>query len=188
MAETDVSPADPDPNDVSRFELLYRAHAPAVVAYAARRVPPDGVADVVADTFAVAWRRLDRVPGEPLPWLLGVARRVIANQRRSERRRDRLVSRAAAEPVAAAHAEPDSELAELLAALRSLSDRDREALQLAAWEGLSAPQAARVLGCSPTAYRLRLHRARRKLAARLDRAGDVRPEPFRPHLRPEELP
>jgi len=174
---------------VSRFERLYREQAPAVLAYVARRVPADSVADVVADTFAVVWRRLDRVPDDPFPWLLGIARRVIANQRRSHKRREALVEKSAAQPVFDNRSEPAGALREVLAALSELPEKDREVLQLAVWEGLSAKEAGRVLGCSATAYRLRLHRARLKLAERLDP-----PEPaeqrdrFRPTLRPEELP
>ena len=180
-----------DPDRVTRFEDLYRAHVPDVIAYVARRVRPDGVGDVVADTFAVAWRRLESVPVEPLPWLFGVARRVIANQRRSQRRHLALVLRAAVEPrpLAQAEPEPEQELPAILAAFRSLPERDREVLRLTAWDELSSEQAGRVLGCSATAYRLRLHRARRKLAARLDIEADHdQPELIRPTLRPEELP
>jgi RNA polymerase sigma-70 factor (ECF subfamily) len=173
------------------FDRLYRAQAPQLLAYVARRVPADGVADVVADTFAVAWRRLSRVPADdPLPWLLGVARRVIANQHRSRRRREALVQRLAGQPPF----EPDQAsagllLTEVVAALRELPERDREALRLAAWEGLTARQAGQVLGCSATAYRLRLHRARRKLAARLNGSADSQQrESVLPTLHPEELP
>jgi RNA polymerase sigma-70 factor, ECF subfamily len=188
MART--SPSVVDPEAVSRFELLYRAHADAVTAYAARRVPNDGVPDVVAETFAVAWRRLDRVPDHPLPWLLGVARRVAANQRRSQRRHDALAVKAAAQVSPAASSENNAEPNAVLDALRDLPDRDREALTLAAWESLSAAEAAQVLGCSATAYRIRLHRARKKLAARLEltAAPGDRERTLRPTLRPEERP
>jgi RNA polymerase sigma-70 factor (ECF subfamily) len=71
-------------------------------------------------------------------------------------------------------------------ALNGLPEADREALMLAAWEGLSAQQAARVLGCSPTAFRIRLHRARRKLEASLDDEPGARHRTV-PSLRPEEL-
>jgi RNA polymerase sigma factor (sigma-70 family) len=181
------TPSTIDPDEVSRFELLYRAHADDVIAYAARRVSGDGVADVVAETFAIAWRRFDQVPEHPLPWLLGVARRVAANQRRGQRRRDALVERVSIQPLPALQA--DAGVARVLEALADLPERDREVLRLAAWDGLSAAEAAQVLGCTATAYRLRLHRARRKLAARLETTsarGDQ--ELRRPSLRPEERP
>ncbi len=69
-----------------QFEQLYRQHAGAVLAYARRRTTQEAADDAVAEVFLIAWRRVDDVPAEPLPWLLGVARRVLANQRRGERR------------------------------------------------------------------------------------------------------
>lgn len=164
------------------FEQLYRANAAGVSAYVARRLPADSVQDAVAETFAVAWRRRDRVPDEPFPWLLAVARRVIANHRRTARRRATVPLVDVPQPAAA----DGRDLSDVLAALNGLPERDREALMLAAWEGLSAAQAARVLGCSPTAFRLRLHRARRKLAAGLDDESGTRHRAV-PALRPEEL-
>jgi RNA polymerase sigma factor (sigma-70 family) len=79
-----------------RFERLYAEHGRAVLAYAVRRAADaQDAADVVADTFLVAWRRLDDVPpaGAARLWLYGVARHVLANQQRSERRRERLAER-----------------------------------------------------------------------------------------------
>ena len=71
----------------ARFEQLYRAHAGAVRAYAVRRARSDAIADdVVSDVFLVVWRRLDDVPDRPVPWLLLIARRALANRRRSGRR------------------------------------------------------------------------------------------------------
>jgi RNA polymerase sigma-70 factor, ECF subfamily len=180
-----MEPRSEGVEDSVRFERLYREHAPRVIAYVARRLPDDVVHDVVAETFAVAWRRFDRVPTEPLPWLLGVARRVAANQRRSLRRRIALAERAAGQARANVPQEVSSPVLEALA---SLAESDREAVLLAAWDGLSAAEAASVLGCSPTAYRIRLHRARRKLAARLDRRSAKSGGQRCPVLRPEELP
>src|SRR6478672_3188813 len=75
----------PDEREV-QFERLFRSEADAVRAYALRRADPADADDVVAETFLVAWRRLDDVPSDPRPWLLSVARRVVANRRRSNRR------------------------------------------------------------------------------------------------------
>lgn len=80
-----------------RFDQLWKDHAPAVVRYARRHVLPDEVEDVVAETFVVAWRRLEEVPPFGLPWLLGVARNVAANARRSRRRQEALSGRIAAD-------------------------------------------------------------------------------------------
>lgn len=184
-----TSPPDDDPGQRrARFERLFEAHYAPVLAYALRRSDPaTGVAhDVTAEVFAVAWRRLDQLPADPLPWLYGTARRVLANERRGARRRAALVDQLR---VTAPSATPAREPAELLhAALARLPDRDREGLLLVAWEGLSTAQAAQVMGCTPTAMRVRLHRARRRLAAAL---ADLQPGP--PHLlpatdHPQELP
>lgn len=144
-----------------RFEKLYARYFGDVLAYALRRAPRPVAQDVVAETFLVAWRRLDDVPASPLPWLLGTARRTLANQRRASRRQRALVGRLAGEPRLESADELDGP--PILAALACLSKRDRETLMLAAWEELDSREASEVLGCSPTAYRLRLHRARRKL-------------------------
>ena len=144
----------------ARFEQLYNAHAAEIAGYAARRAGAELAQDVVADTFLVAWRRLDAVPDEPLPWLYGVARKTLANYRRSAKRRQSLVSRLRqAEPAL-----PALDDTELETALRRLGERDREILMLVAWEGLAPAEAAVALGCSPVAARLRLHRARKRLA------------------------
>jgi RNA polymerase sigma-70 factor, ECF subfamily len=148
------------------------AHGAAVLAYALRRVPCEDAADVAAETFLVAWRRLDDVDEESaLPWLYGVARRVLLSQQRSARRQRAIAARvAAADPsfVTEAPATPGSQ--RLLEALAGLSEQEREVLMLTAWEELSSGEAARVLSCSATAYRIRLHRARGRLRARLAEA------------------
>jgi RNA polymerase sigma-70 factor (ECF subfamily) len=123
----------------------------------------------------IAWRRLDDVPDDALPWLLGCARHVLAHQRRRSRRDVALLDRLAAEGV------PDSAVGGdrvLARALAQLSVQDRELLLLIAWEGLDPGQAARVLGCSHNALAVRLHRARKRLAAALSQAdADDRPGP-----------
>ena len=158
------------PTREQRFESLFREHHGAVRDYALRRAAPEAAQDVVSETFLVAWRRLDDVPDDGLPWLYGVARRVLANQRRSATRGAALERRLAGAGAAPARADPgeaagDSELMRL--ALGRLSARSREALLLVAWEGLSAARAARAAGCSPATFAVRLHRARARLAAEL---------------------
>jgi RNA polymerase sigma-70 factor, ECF subfamily len=154
----------------ARFDALFDEHYALVRAYVARRSGTAGVVDdVLSETFLVAWRRIDSVPVDALPWLLGVARRVLANQRRSEARRGALVDRLAGVVSRGAVAEPAGEaFGELGDAIAALSPRQREALLLVAWEGLDPQRAARVVGCAPAAFRARLYRARRVLAARLD--------------------
>jgi RNA polymerase sigma-70 factor, ECF subfamily len=152
------------------FERLYALQAGAVRGYAMRRCDPETADDVVADVFLVAWRRRTELPEEPLPWLLGIARRVLANHARGTSRRTRLHNRLAAEPtVVAAPAHADGrESARLSAALAHLSERDRELLLLMAWEGLELQQAAEVLGVRPNTLAVRFHRARRRLSAALE--------------------
>jgi RNA polymerase sigma-70 factor (ECF subfamily) len=152
-------------DDRERFERIYRENFRAVLRFAALRIDPERAKDVAAETFLVAWRRLDDVPAEPRAWLLGVARKVIAGQFRSETRRDALTARLAAHE----HAEA-SDLAvvladrdEALAAFATLGERDREVLRLVTWDGLTAAEAAEVLNVTRLAFAVRLHRARRRL-------------------------
>ena len=149
-----------------RLEALYAAHARPVLRYAQRRTDQATAADVLSEVFVVAWQRLDEVPADPLPWLLACARRVLWHQQRAERRRFKLVDRLTANtPRTPLSVElHDDALAQAFA---TLSERDREALLLTAWEGLTADKAARVLGCSPQAFRVRAHRARKRLSAAL---------------------
>jgi RNA polymerase sigma-70 factor, ECF subfamily len=151
------------------FEELFAAHYWAVRDFVLRRVPASTAEDVVAETFLIAWRRLAEIEDDPLPWLLGVARRVVANQLRADRRRGALRDRLRGTVGASAPEwEPPVDAgSDLGQALASLSQREREALLLVAWEGLDAPRAARVLGCSAATFRVRLHRARRRVAGQL---------------------
>jgi RNA polymerase sigma factor (sigma-70 family) len=156
-----------------RFERLYEASYGPVLGYVVRRTDkPDDAADVIAETFLTAWRRLDDVPAGDAarPWLFGVARRVLANQGRAERRRIALGERLRTELATARYGrEPSAGLRDVAAAFRGLPDADREILALAGWEGLDPGQIAVVLGCSRNAARIRLHRARRRFATRLHR-------------------
>ena len=157
--------------DVDRrgaFEEMFTEHYWAVRGYVLRRSPA-AAEDVVAETFLVAWRRLDAVGEDPLPWLLGVARRVLANQQRADRRRGALAAQMQRLlPGQTPDWEPPAAMSdELAVAMVRLSPQEREALLLVAWEGLDGARAARVAGCSPVAFRARLHRARRHVATAL---------------------
>lgn len=154
----------------ARFEALYRAHCGSVRAFVHRRVRPAVADDVVADVFVLAWRQLDKAPGDELPWLLGIARGVLANRRRGDARQQALRDRLAAHTVAETQTAPggfDGEADALMRALGCLSRLDREVLLLVAWDGLDRVQAARVLGITPGLFSVRLHRARRRLAGML---------------------
>lgn len=156
-----------------RFESCFRDHHARLLAFAMRRVSGRETAeDVVADVFAVAWRRRDRIPDPALPWLYVIAANVIADQYRSTRRGHDLGLRLAHEAGAGeSGCDPAESLARrdaFAAAFAHLSEQEREVLRLVAWDGLDVRNSARVLGCSPGAFRVRLHRARRKLAKQLD--------------------
>jgi len=148
----------------ARFDAIYAAHHRTVLAYALRRVPAAEADDVVADTFMTAWRAMDRVPDDPRPWLLGIARNVLLHQRRAAGRRAALRARLEREPQPAQLTIADGPEA-VLRALARLPEADREVVMLVCWEGLTLPEAAGVLGTTHVAARVRLHRARRRLAA-----------------------
>ncbi|MEU6998292.1 RNA polymerase sigma factor [Nonomuraea sp. NPDC046570] len=173
MQESRVPPGARD-----RFEALYLAHYPAIHRYTQRRTDSaDDVADVIAETFLTAWRRLDDVPDGDftLLWLYGTARRVLANHRRGESRRTALASRLRDELATGQEAAPADPRGDTVrTAFAALPPADREVLALACWEELTGPQIAKVLGCSGTAARLRLHRARKRLARLLDTTDEVR--------------
>jgi RNA polymerase sigma-70 factor (ECF subfamily) len=161
----------------TRLEHLYTDHGRAVLAYAARRSPDvQDAADVVAETFLVAWRRLAEVPpgGAARLWLYGVARNVLANQRRSERRRERLAERLRQElPAALEGVQPTStDAGAVTVALAELGPEDQEVLRLCGWEELSPSEIATVLGISQIAARSRLHRARHRLRSALRRVPE----------------
>ena len=156
-------------NDV-RFQRLYGLHRDAIVSYCVRRIGRDDAMDVVAETFAVAWRRIDDMPkGEAeLSWLYAVAYRVLANQRRSTVRftalKAKLLKTAAETPpdpaIQVVRNEDDQRLID---ALGTLKDSDREVLRLVTWEELPRDQVAATLGVSRTTLDQRIHRATQRL-------------------------
>lgn len=166
-------PAD----DRAAFTALFETHFDAILAYARRRTRQlSDAEDVVAETFIVAWRRFDRLPQseqERLPWLYGVARRVLANQRRGTARRLRLTERLRA----AAKSRALSPAVDVLEAVVSLPAIDQEILRLVAWEGLSHAEVGIALGITANAAAIRLHRARRRLSSVMKGSGPMRTWP-----------
>jgi RNA polymerase sigma factor (sigma-70 family) len=162
---------------VERFAALYRTARPPLLAYALRRTAsPEDAADVIAETFTIAWEHLNDVPaGEAsILWLYATARRVIANHGRRVQRRVRLVERIGSNLAVGIASQPDpseQDSMESTIALARLSDGDREILMLAGWEGLDSAQLAYTLGCSPAAARVRLHHARARLKVELTDLG-----------------
>lgn len=146
------------------LESLYEATSRQVLAYAVRRAArSEDAEEVAAETFAIAWRRLSDAPAYPLPWLYGIARRVLANQRRSADRRGRLRDRLFGHARHEAH-DVRTEGGPALAALARLRGDDQELLRLVAWEDLDHRAIAQVLGISVNAVAVRLHRARNRFA------------------------
>jgi RNA polymerase sigma-70 factor (ECF subfamily) len=150
-----------------RFQVLFSEVYEPIQRYVRRRVDPNAVDDIVSETMLTLWRRLDEVPPDALPWTYGVARRQVANHRRAGRRHLRLVRRAESEPrPVPVSAHPLD--AELHTALSALGDSDRELLHLWAWERLEPAEIAVVLGLTPNAVSIRLHRAKKNLGENLE--------------------
>ncbi len=156
-------------NREAGFRQVYEANYDRVLAYSLRRADPQDAQDAVAETWLVAWRRFDEIPGEPLPWLFGVCRKALSNKRRSQGRRVALHDRiAGGAPLHQRdHADAVGERSRIETALRKLKEPDREALLLTAWEGLKPAEAAAALNCSARTFSVRLHRAKARLAKEL---------------------
>jgi RNA polymerase sigma-70 factor, ECF subfamily len=166
-----------EPEGRRRFDALFASYSSDILAYCGWRAASAGNAqDAVAEVFLTAWRRLDELPDGDAArvWLYATARRVIANQRRSNRRRAALQERLTRE-AASAPQEPAPERSVVHEALERLGARDREVLLLAEWEGLSPAQIAAVMGCLTVTARGRLHRARRRFRAVFEELTAVRP-------------
>jgi|SRR5579863_6053385 len=156
--------------DQDRFAALFEAHYALVWAFAARRVGRDLADEVTSETLLVAWRRLDVVPPEPLPWLYGVARNVISRQRQASAKHMKTQELLARERPGRVF-EEDGEHPELWLAWQQLSEADREVLSLTVWEDLAVSDAAKVLNVSASVFSVRLHRARRRLERQLGEAA-----------------
>ena len=162
--------------DENEFEQLYAEHWREVLGYALRRTgSPSDAADVASEVFLVVWRRRDEVPGRNdfRPWLFGVARNVLLNHRRGERRRERLgallLSAVDEQHPDTADVVVDRDQHQvLIAAVRGLPEPDRELVTLVSWDGLSPTEAAVALQMNPVTARVRLHRARKRLRASLE--------------------
>jgi RNA polymerase sigma-70 factor (ECF subfamily) len=170
-------------DDVDRHALLdtwFRAYADRVLAYLQHRTDPQTAQDLLQEVFMIAFGKAAELPQPPIGWLFGTARRVLANRYRGRRRQDELIARltenaadcrsggAGGDPAV----DPEAELKQAFAqTLATLSAADREVLTLTGWYDLTPTEAAEALGCSASAYAVRLHRARKRLASALDGAG-----------------
>ena len=159
---------------VERFRALYDVAYPRLMAYSLRRARThEDALDVVSETFAVAWRRFDDIPDDErrIPWVYGVARRVLANHYRATSRRHRLTTRMESEPAVTT-----PEFDAVHEALDALRPDDREILTLSAWDDLDNTEIAVVLSMTASAVAVRLHRARTRLARELGRLGVTDPK------------
>jgi RNA polymerase sigma-70 factor (ECF subfamily) len=167
----------PDPSGDELFRRLFDAHFDDLWRFARRRCPSAADADdIIAQVFAVAWRRRDELPGTGVRlWLFGVARHVLANHRRSDQRRGQLQLRLI-DHHRAGHDNQEARgllREELGAALTSLNDDDRDVVLMRCWDGLAINDIAVLLDCTPNAVSVRLHKARRKLIDRLHQTDSV---------------
>jgi RNA polymerase sigma-70 factor (ECF subfamily) len=177
VEDVTISSATASASREARFRAAYEATHDDLLRFVQRRVDPSHAEDVTAEVFLVAWRRLDDLPKElddARPWLFGVARATMLNHHRGVRRRDALAVRLAeATPMNGSSPTDDDAVSrfDLAAAWARLSAAEQEVLSLAVWEDLDSARAGTVLGCSATAYRLRLSRARRSLSRHLEAAS-----------------
>lgn len=155
---------------VERFTAAYERCYGAVHAYASRRVGAEAADEITAETFLVAWRRFDQLREEPLPWLYAVARNVLLRHYVTSDREQRMLAGLRSDRTVSSSIGENEANHVLWEAWEQLSVRDREVLALVAWEELSVTEAARALGCSAPVFSVRLHRARRRLEHKLDRA------------------
>jgi RNA polymerase sigma-70 factor (ECF subfamily) len=159
-----------------KFAAAYDSYFRHVYAYCRRRTDLDRVDDAVADTFLTAWRRIDAMPDgdSALPWLYGVAFKVISHQWRSSNRKQKLerklVAIGAPLQEAADHLVVHrDEIAQLMLAVAKLSDPDVEVLRLALWEDLSTGAMGEALGIPANTAKQRYHRARNRLIKEFER-------------------
>lgn len=158
----------------ARFRDLYVTTYDDIVRFAQRRMDPGYAEDLAAETMLVAWRRFEQLPhtrGDSRAWLFGIARNLMLNAQRGQRRRSALEVRIA-ETVSSTSATDGVEIVarrvDVSRAWRLLTPQHQETLALTVWDDLTSSEAAIVLGVSPVAYRLRLSRARRALRALTD--------------------
>lgn len=146
-----------------RFDLLFKANKADIASYCTWRTGSKADAeDAVSEIFLVAWRKIELIPDGDAAraWLYATARRVMANTRRSRRRRDALVDRVSQERTVEVRQALSSEEEVVHEALALLDEHDREVLLLVEWEGLRPSELGEVLGCQEVTARGRLHRAR----------------------------
>ena len=152
---------------------------PRIFNYASRHVGSSDAHDVAAETFTIAWRRWDDITDPPFAWLLGVARHVVSNHVRTLRRGRRLDDRVRLLTAVTGHSAAHVDFfarQEAVRQLAALGEKEREALLLTAWDGLSTEEAATLLGISPAAVRKRISRARAAIDVAEATTADTNPQ------------
>jgi RNA polymerase sigma-70 factor (ECF subfamily) len=165
----------PDLEAQARFSRLYDEYYTPVYGYVVSRAGSRLAEDIASEAFGLAWQQFSDLPEQPLPWLLRLARQVIRKSIRTEERQAALVSEL---EIWAGEVGDDVAIGVIdraanLRGLAALSDADREVLTLVAWHGLTPGEAASVVGCTSTAFFVRLHRARKRLAKAIDEQARV---------------
>lgn len=179
-------------SDEDRFQDLYASTQSDLLAYVMRRAAtPQDAADIIAETYLVAWQGLDKLPDGDRArlWLFGVARNLLLKSARQHRVRDALSERLGRELRALSDSQPpssDPRLLQLQTALDALQALDREILMLTAWEQLSPREIATVLNTSANTVRVRLHRARTRLSRQLVEQADPVRRSGPLHARPDQ--
>jgi RNA polymerase sigma-70 factor (ECF subfamily) len=157
----------PGKRDEDWFTRVYAVDYGHVLKYGQRRLADiEAAAELAQEVFVIAWRRRREVPDRSLPWLYGVARRLLANEWRARRGAPDVLPMTDAgllQKPGVSGADATVGVADLQAALVTLADLDQEILRLVGWEELTVSEAAQVLGCTRTTAAVRLHRARRRL-------------------------
>jgi RNA polymerase sigma-70 factor (ECF subfamily) len=156
-----------------RFHASFEEHYRAVARFIRMRGHGSADADdLIAGTFEIAWRQLDKFPEgrQALPWLLGVARNLSRNARRKSQREASFVDGLSAMtvPWAELPIEDRAASAEVMGALAQLKPVDRDLILLVAWDELTPSEAGHVLGLLPVTARSRLRRARQRMSALLE--------------------
>jgi len=190
-ADTDAVIMQLSRQEPERFTVVFRRHAPYIRRYVMRRLGQDAADDIVAETFALAFRQRDSYdPTRPdaRPWLYGIATNLIGRQRLAETRQYRALARTGVDPVTESFTDrvddrvsADAASRRLAASLARLSKELRDTLLLVAWGDLSYEEAATALGVPIGTVRSRVSRARSKLRRTL---GDTNPAAFHEESQP----
>jgi RNA polymerase sigma-70 factor (ECF subfamily) len=191
--QTDALIIERSVHAAEHFGVIFDRHVTEVHRYLSRRAGPDSAEGLVGEVFRIAFENRSRYltnRGCALPWLYGIAANVLRQHLRGEHRRQRLVSKLTSEASRLETNRDDSDrlraqgdLATVLDALGLLSDAEREAVLLYAWEDLSYEEIAVAQEVPVGTVRSRLNRARKRIRERISDGGQEGDEPIRRAVR-----